>query len=83
MHFAYTRRFQGNPVRSTLSLYFYIIIPRPHYYTYIHMVLKAFTAFVSSGVCGLPDVIIGRIAREMEKSHTYQYNKHVKTEQKL
>jgi len=67
MHFAYTRRFHGNPVRLTLSLCFYIIIPRPHYYTYVHMVLKAITAFVSSGVCGLREVNIGRIAREMEK----------------
>jgi hypothetical protein len=68
MHVAYTRRFQGNPFRLTLSLYFYPIIPRPHYYTYIYLVLKAITAFVSSGVCGLPEVNIGHVAREMEKA---------------
>jgi len=68
MHVAFTRRFQDNLVRLTLSLYFYITIPRPHYNTYIHLVLKAITAFVSSGVCGLTEVNIGHIAREMEKA---------------
>ena len=67
MHVAY-RRSQGNPARLTLSLYFYIIIPRPHYNTYVHLVLKAITAFVSSGVCGIPEVNIGHIARQMEKA---------------
>jgi len=68
MHVVYIRRFHGNPVRLTLSLIFLHIIPRPHYYTYIHLVIKAITAFVSSGVCGLPELNIGHIAREMEKA---------------